>query len=199
MSDLVTLPAFPGPLRWMNDAVAWSVMGADGLTITAGPRTDLFTDPGGDYRTANAPALLGRIDGDFMLSARVRLDLASTFDAGALVLHADAEHWAKLALERSPQGDATIVSVVTRGVSDDCNSFAVEDEDVRLRISRIGAAFAFHASTGGGSWRLVRYFALDGSPEVGFLAQTPLDERRAIQFEQIRYEAVRLADLRDGS
>ncbi|GAA4228945.1 hypothetical protein FHR32_007901 [Streptosporangium album] len=198
MTEPLTLPAVPARLHWLNQPVDWKVTGGDTLTIDAGPRTDLFTDPGGPDRFANAPALVGRFDGDFTLSARIRLDLASTYDAGVLLLHADEEHWAKFCLELSPQGRPTIVSVVTRGVSDDCNSFPADGEDIRLRVSRIGTAFAFHASTGDGFWHLIRYFALDGDPEVGFLAQSPLGDGCTVVFEEIRHSAERLADVRNG-
>src|SRR5690606_15794879 len=170
----ISLPAFPAPLRTLNEPVAWRVEGDDAITLTAGPRTDLFTDPGGPDRFANAPALLGRLDGDFTLAARIEADLSSTYDAGVLLLYAGKDTWAKFCLELSPQGRPTIVTVVNRGVSDDCNSLSLDGaEDVRLRVSRLGGAYAFHAAVDGDFWHLIRYFALDGEPEVGFLAQSP--------------------------
>ena len=57
--------------------------------------------------------------------------------------------WAKLCFEYSPQREPMVVSVVTRGLSDDCNSFVVDGATVWLRIARVGSAFAFHASTDG--------------------------------------------------
>lgn len=195
----VTLPAFPAPLRWLNQPGQWHADGDDALVITAGPRTDLFSDPGEPNRYANAPALVGRLDGDFTLSARIRVDLRSTFDAGVLLLYADDERWAKLCLELSPQGVPTIVSVVTRGgVSDDCNSLPMTGDDVRLRVSRVGPAFAFHAAAGAGPWSLIRYFALDGDPEAGFLAQSPTGPGATVRFEDIRHTPTRLSDLRNG-
>jgi hypothetical protein len=204
MDEPITLPAFPAPLRWLTQPVDWRVDGPDVLAITAGPRTDLFTDPAGASRRAEAPALVGRVDGDFTLSARVRLEPASTFDAGVLVLHAGEDAWAKLCLELSPQGRPTIVSVVTRGVSDDCNSFpvdrpAVAGGDVRLRIARVGPAYAFHAAVGDDFWHLIRYFALAGDAAAGFLAQSPTGDGCAVRFEEIRHAGARLADLRDGT
>jgi hypothetical protein len=53
-----------------------------------------------------------------------------------------------------------IVSVVTRGVSDDCNSQTVEGGEVWLRLARANGVFAFHASRDGERWELVRFFAL---------------------------------------
>ncbi|GAA3745616.1 DUF1349 domain-containing protein [Salinactinospora qingdaonensis] len=198
MSEPVEIPAFPSPLRWLNQPESWAILGEDTLVISAGGGTDLFTDPDGSAQHAQAPALVGRLSGDFTLSARVRLDLESAFDAAVLLLYTDDTTWAKLCLESSPQGRPTIVSVVTRGVSDDCNSFAVAGPDVELRISRLGSVYAFHARTDADSWDLIRYFALDGDPEVGFLAQSPLGEGRTVRFEDIRYSPHRLTDVRSG-
>ena len=129
------------------------------------------------------------------------VDFAATYDAGVLVLYERDDLWAKLCFERSPQGEPMVVSVVTRRVSDDCNSFVVDGASVWLRIARIGTAFAFHASTDGGRWQLVRHFALDGDAEgsVGFLAQSPTGDECAVAFERISYRAETLGDLRSGA
>ncbi|WP_433500421.1 DUF1349 domain-containing protein [Sphaerimonospora sp. CA-214678] len=198
MTAAVTLPAVPVPLRVLNSPVSWSVDGDDALTITSGAGTDLFADPGGPGRFCDAPALVGRLGGDFTLSARIRTDLMSTYDAGVLLLYAGDDLWAKFCLELSPQGRPTIVTVVNRGVSDDCNSIGVTGDDVRLRVSRVGAAFAFHVATGTDFWHLVRYFALDGDPEIGFLAQSPTGRGCTVRFEEVRYTPGRLSDLRNG-
>jgi len=170
------------------------------LEMTAGPQTDLFVDPEGAPPTLNAPRRLGRPAGDYQLSARVAVDFASTFDAGVLVLFADDRAWAKLCFERSPQGEPLVVSVVTRGVSDDANSFAVAGRSVWLRISRLGRAHAFHASTDGSRWRFVRHFALEPADglAVGFLAQSPEGSGCAVTFDEIAYRPERLTDLRSG-
>lgn len=199
MTEPIGLPAFPAPLRWLNQPVDWRADDPDVLAVTAGPRTDLFTDPGGTGRHANAPALIGRLTGDFTLSARIRVDLASTYDAGVLVLYAGEDAWAKLCLELSPQGRPTIVSVVTGGVSDDCNAFPVDASGVRLRIARVGPAYAFHAAVGDDFWHLIRYFALDGDLAAGFLAQSPTGDGCAVRFEEIRYAAATITDLRNGT
>jgi uncharacterized protein len=179
----------------------WSEPPREPITLTAGPRTDLFVDPGGGEPVLNAPMLLGATESDFVLSARVRADLRATFDAGALMLHGGDRRWAKLALERSPQGEAMIVSVVTRGVSDDANGPVVVGDGVWLRVARIGGTCALHASIDGQRWDLVRHFALDAPDGLaaGFLAQSPTGDGCTATFDDVRYEARTLADLRDGS
>jgi uncharacterized protein len=195
------LAALPMALEWQVAPQDWTV-GLDGsLHIVAGPRTDLFVDPAGAVAELGAPRLVGAVEGDFQLSARVRADLQATFDAGALVLHATDHLWVKLALERSPQGEAMIVSVVTRGVSDDANGRVVSGDSVWLRVSRSAAACALHASDDGERWELVRHFALDAPDGLaaGFLAQSPTGEGCTATFDEVRFVAQPLSELRDGS
>jgi hypothetical protein len=93
-----------------------------------------------------------------------------------------------------------VVSVVTRGVSDDCNSRTVEGAETWLRVARLGAAFAFHTSADGARWELVRYFALPTSEvEVGFEVRSPTGAGCTATFGEIAYSSRRLADLRDDS
>lgn len=195
------LGRLPMAFEWQVAPADWTV-GLDGtLHIVAGPRTDLFLDPGGGPAQLGAPRLMAPVDGDFQLSAYVQADLRATFDAGALVLHADEHTWVKLALERSPQGEAMVVSVVTRGLSDDANGRVVSGDAVWLRISRIGAACALHAADDGVHWKLVRHFAFPAPDGLtaGFLAQSPTGAGCAATFDGLEHVAEALADLRDGS
>ncbi|GAA4947235.1 DUF1349 domain-containing protein [Streptomonospora halophila] len=201
MADPVSLSAFPVAMRWLNAPEAYTVEGYDKLVVSAAGGTDLFTDPADGTRHDNAPALVGALNGDFCVSALVRVDLTATFDAAALVLHSGPDTWAKLCVEASPQGSATVVSVVNRGVSDDCNSFRADPAaaDVRLRAGRTGSAYVFHMRVDDGPWELIRYFALHDEAEVGFLAQSPTGAGTTVRFEEIAYSAERIADVRDGS
>lgn len=188
-------------LRWLREPQSWSVPDGASLQVAAGPRTDWFVDPQRlSEAKLNAPALLGGASGDFLLSARVTVDFARTYDAGVLVVYESDDVWAKLCFEYSPQREPMVVSVVTRGVSDDCNSFVVEGTMVWLRIAQVGSAFAFHASTDGSSWSFIRHFALESAaePSIGFAAQSPLGDGCAVTFDRIAYEAARLGDLRSG-
>src|SRR5947209_4978826 len=154
------LTSLPMELAWLRPADTCTVDGA-ALSIAAGPRTDWFVDPAGAEPVLSAPALVGRPpDADYALLAHVGVEMRSAFDAGVLFVHGDDSTWAKLCLERSPDGDPMVVSVVTRGVSDDCNSEALSKAETWLRVARLGSAFAFHASEDGRASRLVRYFGL---------------------------------------
>jgi regulation of enolase protein 1 (concanavalin A-like superfamily) len=151
----------------------------------------------------NAATLLGTPPaGDFQLSARATVDFRSQYDAGVLLLWLDEQHWAKLCLELSPAAEPMVVSVVTRGVSDDANAGVVPERSVWLRVSRIDHVYAFHASADGRTWRMVRVFALGDSVDghqVGFEVQSPTGDGCTVTFDQIRFAGERLSDLRDGS
>jgi hypothetical protein len=91
--------------------------------------------------------------------------------------------------------------VVTRGFSDDANAFVIDNNQVFLRIARLGPAFAFHASTDGAYWQLIRHFTLDTAAPIalGFEAQSPTGAGCTATFEQLSYTAGRLSDLRSGA
>ncbi|KAA9154130.1 DUF1349 domain-containing protein [Microbacterium lushaniae] len=186
-------------------ASVWSVDPAgDRVRVTAAPRSDFFVDPAGTgVPVHNALTLLGAApDGDFQFSARVTVDFAATYDAGVLMMWHGEANWAKLCFEYSPDGEAMIVSVVNRGVSDDANAFVVDGRAAWLRVSRIGRAFAYHASLDGDRWQLVRHFALASTAaplRVGFEAQSPVGDGCDVTFSDIRFTATSLGDLRDGS
>ncbi|MEU8233193.1 DUF1349 domain-containing protein [Actinoplanes sp. NPDC048967] len=190
------------PQVWRHDHATGSVIAA------APAHTDLYINPGGadaaDAETMlNAATLLGLPPaGDFQFSARVSVDFRAQYDAGVLLLWADERHWGKFCFEFSPASAPMVVSVVTRGVSDDANAFTVEDHVVWLRVSRIDRSYAYHASVDGATWQLVRVFHLGddiAGHRIGFEAQSPTGDGCTVTFDRVSFEPRRLADLRDGS
>lgn len=206
MDPRISLASMPMVLRWDAAPVRFETEGAQHARIVAGPKTDLFVDPGGDVTNLSAPRLIGRPpDGDFVFSARVNVQHVSTYDAGVLLVWADEERWAKLCFERSPDGGNMVVSVVNRRSSDDANAFVVDrsvvdGSTVWLRIARLGRAIAFHASLDGEVWRFVRHFDLGVEAiQIGFEAQSPVGPGCTVTFDEVTFSQRRLSDLRDGS
>lgn len=197
----IAMESLPDSLLWINDPVDWQLAADGTLTIEAGPETDWFADPAEDVTKDNAPAaLFCTTDEYFTLRARVVVNFASTFDAGVLQMRVSETIWAKLCFEYSPQGRPMIVSVVTRGRSDDCNSVVVEGNEVFLRVARLGRTIAFHYSMDGYYWHMVRYFTL-GSPaqlQLGFSSQSPTGSGCLAKFADIVYASRRLNDIRNG-
>ena len=202
MTDL-RLPGVPFPFE-PSGSPACQASVADGtLTLTSGPKSDLFIDPAGDE---GARPDAGRWTGlpgedDFTLAARVTVGFGATFDAGVLLLYLSERRWAKLCYEFSPQRKPTAVTVVTHGMSDDSNSFETAGGPLWLRVTRSGRAWAFHASQNGAYWQLLRYFTLGeaSGARVGFLAQSPAGTSCTAIFDSVTYKPGAPADLRDGT
>jgi regulation of enolase protein 1 (concanavalin A-like superfamily) len=197
------LPSLPFALEPAGNPPPGCRVRSGVLTLTAAAHTDMFVDPAGAGQVPDAGRFVGLPPaGDFTLAAQVNVEFASMYDAGVLLLHAAERDWAKLCFEYSPQLKPTAVTVVTRGSSDDSNSFEVDGSTLWLRITRSGAAWAFHASTDGTWWRLLRYFTLGLGPElvrVGFLAQSPTGAGCAATFDHITFRPGAPENLRDGS
>lgn len=195
-----TLADIPGKLEWMNTPLDWKIEPDNSLTIVAGPETDWFIDPAGKILKNDAPvAVFVPPDENFTLSARVQVEFASAYDAGSLQVRVSPDLWAKLCFEASPQ-QPTVVSVVTRGVSDDCNSVLIDGDAVFLRLSRDAQAFAFHYSLDGKSWHFVRHFTLGKleNYKIGFSSQSPFGLQCKVNFSELKYRPGGVRDIRSG-
>ncbi len=189
----------PRLLCWDNAPISWSYQ-AGVLTIRAAAKTDLFIDPRGMTNATNSPRALFEPAAEFTLSSRVRVHFDKEYDAGLLVLYGGKQRWAKLCLEFSPQRVPTLVSVVNRRNSDDCNHASIAGREAYLRISGLGrSAFAFHYSLEGRQWTLLRYFHLESREKirVGFSSQSPIADFCESFFSEIRYSDGLLQDIRN--
>lgn len=202
MTDL-HLPGVPFLFEPSGSPACEASVDGGTLTLVSGPKSRMFIDPAGDE---GARPDAGRWTGlpgkdDFTFSARVTVAFASTFDAGVLLLYLSERRWAKLCYEFSPQRKPTAVTVVTRGTSDDSNSFETAGGPLWLRITRSGRAWAFHASADGAYWQLLRYFTLGeaSGARVGFLAQSPTGAGCTAILDSVTYKPGAPADLRDGT
>ena len=72
-----------------------------------------------------------------------------------------------------------VVLVVTRETSDDANAFVVTERSVWPQVSRVGRAYAYHASTDSQMWQVIHSFGPGGDLKTtgsGFEAQSPTGE-----------------------
>jgi len=187
-------------LVWLGEA-GDATRGDDWIVLDAPPGSDRFVDPVDGTADLSAPVLAFETAGDFVFSARASVEFGAPFDAGCLVVLLDDDHWAKCCFEATPAGEPSIVSAVNRGRCDDCNSVTTDRSTIHLRISRLGGAFAFHYSTGGSWWELVRLFPLTEPTtpiHAGFLAQSPRGPGCRVRFSDIAFEYRTLADPRSG-
>jgi uncharacterized protein len=150
-------------------------------------KTDWFVDPFEGTVSKNAPILLFTPESDYVLSVRVTVKFQTKWDAGALMLWGDDHDWAKLSLELSPDPRPTLVTVVTRGLSDDCNSSHLQGDSVYLRIARNDKTYVFYSSLDGKHWEILRTFSLDTDRpiRVGFESQSPAGVGAVASFSSI--------------
>lgn len=199
--DTVVIAPLP-PLHWSGAPAGVEQPTPDALVLTAAAGTDWTNDAFGGPQQHASSSLGFTPTEDFSLSARVRVEPPrTTFDAGVLAIWGDADHWAKLCFEFSPQGQPMVVSVVTNLYSDDCNSTLVDADHVYLRVTRSGPGWAFHSSGDGVQWHFVRVFRLDfdGPVSVGFMSQAPMGPTCVATFDEIAYSSTPPSDFRDGS
>ncbi len=173
--------------------------------LHAGPGADLFKDPdaGPQATFPDAERFVASIAGDFAFSAFVEADMVEKFDSGVLLIWVDLNNWAKICVEQDTQQRQRLVSVVTRGQSDDANGPFLTKPQAHLRIMRKGEVFGLQASQDGKRWDMLRYFGLGTTPgqpvSIGVLAQSPAGPGCDARFSDIKFSSQPPADFRAES
>ena len=195
------LDAIPYEIEWINHPLSWKVGIEEGFTIQAGENTDWFADPSGNSLKDDAPrAGFTPTDGAFLMSVKLFVDFQSAFDAGGLFVQVQHDLWAKVCFECSKEMKPNIISVVTRGLSDDCISMEIEGREVFLRLAYTEKIIAFFYSADEHYWQLVRYFTLGEQKNIkaGLLSQSPTGHGCWVRFSNINYSLGSLKDYRSG-
>ena len=192
-----SIPGLPGTLNWLNAPLAWNIDSKNVLSISSNAKTDWFVDPFDGTVAKNAPILLFTPGSDYVLSAQVTVQFATKWDAGALMLWGDDHHWAKLSFEFSPDKKPTLVTVVTRGLSDDCNSQSLTGDSVYLRIAKSANTYVFYFAPDGKNWQILRTFSLDTDLPVraGFESQSPAGSGAIAKFSAVTYDPHRISNI----
>jgi len=193
-----SIPGLPGTWGWQNTPTSWHFDNdKNALTISAGAKTDWFVDPFDGTVANNAPIFLFKPNSDYVLSAKVTVNFAAKWDAGALMVWGDDHHWVKLSFELSPEKVPTLVTVVTRGLSDDCNSKELKSDSVYLRIAKSDKTYVLYFSPEGHEWQILRTFSLDTEipVRVGFEAQSPAGSGTVARFSAISYDPHRISNI----
>ena len=193
--DSLFIRSIPHALFWVNTPKKYSIR-EDKLEITAGEKTDMFRDPNVTYNTDNAPKLMFLADENFVLTASIEHAFASKWDGGAMVIWQDSLNWIKFCFEKDYTGKRRVVSVVTKNISDDCNSMEINSNKVFYKIARAGNVITLYCSADGKSWFLIRHlqFNPQNSLQVGFLAQSPTGPNCVVKFTDIMYKAIAIKD-----
>ena len=191
----VKISSIPYKLFWENTPKNFSAKG-DQIVIVAGKETDMFRDPNVTYNTDNAPKLLFEADDNFVLTASIEHAFTSKWDGGAIVIKQDSLNWIKFCFEKDYTGARRVVSVVTKGISDDCNSVEMNEGKVYYKVAKAENVITLYCSENGIKWFLIRHFQFDAHKgfRVGFLAQSPTGEQCEVKFSNIVYTVKKIKD-----
>ncbi|MBS1520047.1 MAG: DUF1349 domain-containing protein [Bacteroidetes bacterium] len=195
----IKFSGIPHPLSWVNKPLSYKINPAD-IFIEAGEKTDMFRDPNVTYDTDNAPRLSFTADPNFVLTAKIHHDFINKWDGGAIVLEADKMNWIKFCFEKDYTGMHRVVSVVTKDISDDCNSVAINGNDVFYKIAKADNVITLYYSADGKKWFLIRHLQFNTIKPIklGFLAQSPTGKNCKVTFSNISYSTKKIKDPYTG-
>lgn len=198
-SDTVRISSIPSPLTWHNTPISYSTK-SNTLILVAGEKTDMFRDPNVTYNTDNAPKLLFQPEKDFVLITSIQHSFSNKWDGGAIVLIEDSLNWIKFCFERDYTGAKRVVSVVTKDISDDCNSIEIASNKVFYKLAKADNVITLYASVDGRKWLLIRHLQFNNTNpiKVGFLAQSPTGKKCQVQFSDIKYQVKKISDPYTG-
>lgn len=185
------LKELPQPLEWVVEPESFTIEKGV-ISITAGPNTNMFFAPDGNFNQSNMPKFLFEPHADFELSAKAFAKHQSKWDAAMLVVYVDEAYWAKFCFENESPTKNRMVTVVTNQISDDAYSDSIETESVYMRISKKGRQIVFSYSLDNSSWFGVRYFRLDTDKplKIGFASQSPIGKGLTSTFSEIEYREI---------
>lgn len=194
-NDSLSFKPIPKWLKWENKPKEYKITDST-IIISSGEKTDMFRDPNVTYNTDNAPKLMFEADSDFVFSAAIEHAFTSKWDGGALVLKQDSLNWVKCCFEKDYTGAKRLVTVVTKGISDDCNSVALSGNKVYFKIAKANNVITIYYSLTGKKWFLIRHFTFDSTDnlKVGFLSQSPTGKNCKVKFSHVKYARKKIKD-----
>ena len=118
------------------------------------------------------------------------------------MLHNGIDNWARLSFELTNIGHKGVVSVITKGASDDANGEKVDVDEVWLKMTRKVDVYALYFSLDNSNWRLVRYFRLNKTDNsdlyLGVGAQSPIGNGCRVEFSDFSFFDGTVSDISKG-
>ena len=187
-------------LKWINEPKSYSAANGS-LKVKVEKGTDFFNNPADRTITSSAPLLFKQISGDFVATALLKPDFSSMWNAVALMVHIDNRHWIKFAFENSDATGRSIVSVVTKEVSDDANGVILTHQDqVWLKVIRKEHIYSMFWSLDGKAYKMARLSSLPAVDpvKIGIEFQCPIGESATHEIAYFGIEERTVQDLRKG-
>lgn len=191
--------------KWINESSILKT--GDKWEIQAPKETDFFNNSGtvGEEGVTpeslnNAPFYYTEVTGDFVMQVKVSLDFKDIYDSSSIMVMQDGDNWAKACFELTDFNTHAVVSVVTKGDSDDANGCNIDVPSVWLQVCRVGNSFAFHYSLDGKQYYMMRFFSLPAAQTIkaGLLAQAPTGNGGIRVYEKLSIEQKTVKNIRMG-
>lgn len=174
------------------------------LSFRCTEKRDIFSDPNGKLSNNTIPMLLRSVDNTkpFTLTAKVTPGFTKEglYNAANLMVFANDSLWQKLCFEQDERGHHRIVSVRTRGTSDDNNHQQLTSPTVYLRISSDTHTIASYYSLDKKEWQMVRLYEnyYPANIWVGVASQCPTAGNCNSIFEEVNLQQKAVTDFRTG-
>jgi regulation of enolase protein 1 (concanavalin A-like superfamily) len=189
-----------GDFEWMNKPDSFTI--ENGTLAVAAPKgSDFFNNPEDQSITATAPLLFKEMKGNFIAKALVQPDFSGLWNAVSLMVYIDEMNWIKFAFENSDATGKSIVTVVTKKVSDDANGVILSEQDqVWLKLIRKDNIYSMLWSLDGKEFKMARLTSMPPaeSVKIGIEAQSPVGESVIHRIHYFGLEEVTVEDLRKG-
>lgn len=198
---LLKIPGVEKNVSWINQAhVASYHTTENGIQIVAGEKTDKYIAPDYSYTFDNAPRFVFDADKNFVFSVAIQHQFVNKWDGGAIILEADKDNWIKFCFEKDYTGAKRVVSVVTKGISDDANSIELPQNIAYYKMAKKEDTVYLYASKSGKEWYLVRAinFKYNKTLKLGLLAQSPEGKSNTVNFSDVKYSAITIKDFWTG-
>lgn len=185
--------------KWMCESSYEEI--EKGVQIYAPPGSNYFVNPATEIVSNTAPFFYKEVTGDFVFRAKVRLDFISTYDAAVLLALDNEKLWAKACFEYTDLDTHSVVTVMTKGRSDDANGIDIDGNEVWMQLARRDNVFAVHYSLDGDIYKMARlaYLPVSKTIKVGFEAQSPMGEGGMRYFTDISLVNTSLDNIRNGN
>lgn len=190
------IPGIEKAISWVNKPLKYHATDT-GIQIVAGEKTDKYIAPDYSYTFDSAPRALFDSDKDFVFSTAIQHSFDNKWDGGAIILEADKDNWIKFCFEKDYTGAKRVVSVVTKGISDDANSIEIAKNTAYFKMAKKEDTVYLYVSETGKSWYLVRAinFKFNKVLKLGLLAQSPEGKANTVSFSNIKYSATTIKDF----
>jgi uncharacterized protein len=166
-------------LLWHHPPSRWS-MGSAGLVVFPDAETDFWQRTHYGFRADNGHFLGLPVQGDFVLTTRVRCFPVHQYDQAGLMVRYSPQCWLKTSVEYESHGPCRLGAVVTQGGYSDWSTqnYPPDRNEVELRVRKAGNDFTVEYSDSRlpgtadqpAAWTQIRLAHLEGAEGVPLLA-----------------------------